>query len=93
VSHDGGGVAGEKVLVIAHTHDERRAASGADQDIGVISAEDGDAVGAGDLFEGGHDGLGERVGVGLLQRMDIGGFAGDAVVMFADDMGEDLGVG
>ena len=46
LAHQGGGVAGQEVLLGAHAEHQGTAQAGADQDVGILRADDGQAVGA-----------------------------------------------
>ena len=46
VLDDGAGIGGDDVFVLAHADDQRAALAGNDQGVGLILADDGDAVGA-----------------------------------------------
>src|SRR3989442_11636312 len=60
VGDDGTGVAGEKVFPSANPDNQRRSAPRAYDEVWAVRAEHGDAVGADDLLERFHDGLGQR---------------------------------
>ncbi|MFM1941608.1 MAG: hypothetical protein RI897_590 [Verrucomicrobiota bacterium] len=88
-----GCIAGEEIFPLADTDDEGGASSGSDDDVGMVVAEDGDAVGAHDIGEGVHHGLGEWVGFRVLKGMAVGAVGAHFFVMDADEVGEDLGIG
>ena len=51
VLDDGAGIGGDDVFVLAHADDQRRALARDDQRVGLILADDGDAVGALDFMQ------------------------------------------
>ena len=83
VRDDGLRVTDEKILPLAETHRQWRAAPRADDDIGHVQVHGRDAVGADDLFE-------RRAGG--LQEPRLGVLAARLVVDLPDEMGQDFGV-
>ncbi len=73
-----------KVFALAQAHRQRAAAPRADDDIGHVEVQHGDAVGADDLFERGAHGFEQTRFVVRAARL---------VVNLADEVGEDFGVG
>ncbi len=79
-------VAGEKVFVAAHAEEQGTAPARADNLVGMVRMNDGDAVGADDVLERAAYGFRERGPV-------VAGMLGvDLLVMVADEMGENFRV-
>ena len=76
-----------KFLVASDAEKQRAAAAGADDQIGMIGLNDGDAVGADHIFQCAPDGFGKSGAVG--GRV----FGADLFVVLAHEVGEDFGVG
>ena len=62
-SDEGVGVAGQKIFALADADDERRTAPRADDGVGLVGANDRQAVGADDFAQRVADGLGQRIGI------------------------------
>ncbi len=86
VRDDGANVAGQEILVASHAQQQGTAPARADDHVGMIGLDDGDAVGADDVFERTADGLGQS------RAVLAGIFGADLVVVVADEMGEHFGV-
>jgi hypothetical protein len=80
VGDDGGGVGGDDVFTVADADEQRRALAGADENVGLVLADDGDGVRAGHFAERGLDCF-----------LEVDAFAG--CVELTDEHGEDLCVG
>ena len=96
VRDDGADVAGEEILVASDAEQQRAAAAGADDHVGMIGVNDGDAVGADHVFEGAAHGFGQcRAILCACGRPDrvSGCHVLKFLVIIADEVGEDFGVG
>ena len=101
VLDDRGGVGGDDVFVLAHADDQRRALAGDDERVGLVLADDRDAVGAFDFVQRRlHRALKQRRAGGMsFLRLQFGveiadqhrehfgvGLAGERVALFVEEL-------
>ena len=84
IGDDRAHIAGQKIFVFANSENERAAASRANDEIGDVSVNNRDAVGADDLFQGRAHGIDQtRLGIFPVQLL----------VNAPDEVSKHLGVG
>jgi hypothetical protein len=101
VLDDGAGIGGDDVFVLADADDQRASLAGDDKGIGLILADDGDAIGSLNLVQCGLDGAlkkrdaGGGVVLGLQFGVDVAdqdrqnfriGLAGKGVAFFGEEL-------